>query len=713
MFKKYILALALIGCSLLSFTQVDRTKAPAAQPNPAIKIEIPEVLTFSNGLKVIVVENHKLPKVSFQLYIDYPATLDGDKAGISSIFGEMLAAGTEETPKDQFDEKMDFIGADFYPNARGFYASSLKKHTDDLLTLISQVLTQPAFTQDDFDRIIAQNQSSLASLPSEASAISSNVSSVVKYGKNHPYGEVMTEETLGNIALEDVRAYYEQNFIPNHAYLVVVGDVTPYDVKGYVEMYFENWRSKKNLEKRDYIVPQSKGNNVYFVDKPGAVQSVISVTHTVKLTPGHPDEIKLSVLNQILGGGSFSARLMSNLREDKAYTYGCYSTLSSDQLMGSFSAGGSFRNEVTDSAIVQILAEISRIAENPVTEKELDLIKKSMTGSFARSLENPQTLARFALNTVRYNLPNDYYATYLQRLEKITIDELLLVAAQYLQPDNLNIIVVGNEEIADKLAKFDRDGRVDFKNYYGEDIQQMKKVPEGVSARSVIDTYLMRMMQVGSITTLQSKLSEVQQIETVSVGEISGMKLYVYEASGTTNKSASLLYIKSVQGNMVIQTENFDGEKGQIVAEGKATSYEGQELEDKKLASHPISQLAYFQNDSIQLTLMGIVDLKGKPHYKLKVVDGEDLKFEFYNVETGMLSVVETYVTVDGVESTAITTILDYKVQSGLLMPKHISINNDGQIINLETIKVMTASKANSKSFGGKFKKIEKMLMAL
>jgi len=713
MFKKYILTLALIGFTLLSFTQVDRTKAPAAQPNPAIKIEIPEALSFANGLQVIMVENHKLPKVSFQLYIDYPATLDGNKAGVSSIFGEMLASGTVDTPKDQFDEKMDFIGADFYPNARGFYASSLKKHTKELLGLVSQVLTQPAFTQEDFDRIIAQNQSSLASLPSEANSISSNVSSVVKYGNNHPYGEVMTEETLANITLEDIRAYYKQNFIPNHAYLVIVGDISKDDVKGYVETYFQTWQIGTTLEKKDYLVPQSKGNNVYFVDKPGAVQSVINITHTVKLTPGHPDEIKLSVLNQILGGGSFSARLMSNLREDKAYTYGCYSSLSSDQLIGSFSAGGSFRNEVTDSAIVQILAEIKRIAENPVTAKELDLIKKSMTGSFARSLENPQTIARFALNTIRYNLPSNYYSTYLQRLEQITIEELLLVGAQYLQPENLNIIVVGNEEIADKLAKFDKDGRVDFKNYYGEDIQQMKKVEEGVTARSIVDTYLMKMMQVESITSLKTKLNAVQQIETVSVGEISGMKLYVYEANGTPNKTATLLYIKSVQGNMVVQTENFDGEQGQTVSEGQATPYEGNELAAKKMTNYPIAQLVYFENDSIQLTLMGITDLKGVPHYKMKVVDGTDLKFEYYNVETGMLSVIETYVTVGEVESSAITTIVDYEVQSGLLLPKHIVINNDGQLINLELVQVMTSSKAKSKSFGGKFKKVEKMLNAM
>lgn len=714
MLNKLILFISLLGLSATVNAQVDRSKAPAPQPNPEIKIAIPEPLVFANGLQVILVENHKLPMVSFQLYIDYPTELELEKSGLSSVFGEMLASGTKNTPKDLFDEKIDYIGATYAPNSRGFYASSLKKHTPDLLTLLSEVLTQPAFGQVDFDRIIEQNRSNLASLPSEASAMSANVGAVVKYGKNHPYGEVMTEETLNNIKLGDIESYFDRNFRPNKAYLVVIGDVSQSEVKDYIDLYFQKWEAGRVVPQNDFIVPRSSGNNVYFVNKPGAVQSVISITHTVKLTPGHPDEIKLSVLNQILGGGSFSARLMSNLREDKAYTYGCYSSISSDQLIGSFSAGGSFRNEVTDSAIVQILAEIKRIAENPVTAVELDLIKKSMTGSFARSLENPQTVARFALNTIRYNLPKDYYSSYLQRLEKITIDDLLMTAADYLRPENLNIVVVGNEDIADKLAVFDKDGRVDFKNYYGEDIQQLKKTPEGMSAQDVVNRYLMAMLCVNSEQDLSKKLTEIQQVETVSLGDLSGFKLYAYEASGAPNKTASFMYIKSVQGNMVLQTENFDGTKGQTVTQGVAKPYEGAELTEKINGTFPLAQLGYFTNDSIRVELMGIADLKGVPHYKLKIVDGEDLSFEYYNVESGLLTLTERYgKTDDGKEFAVVITVVDFEIQSGLNLPKNITINQDGEVIKLETIKVMTSNKAKSKVYGGNFKKIEALLMAL
>ena len=162
--KKLILILALFSVSITVNAQLDRSVVPAAQPNPEIKIEIPEPLIFANGLQVIMVENHKLPKISFQLYVDYPSEMESDKSGVSSIFGEMLSAGTNDSPKDDFDEKIDYMGATFSSSARGFYASSLKKHTPKLLSLINEVLLQPAFPQDEFDRIVGQYESNLAAI---------------------------------------------------------------------------------------------------------------------------------------------------------------------------------------------------------------------------------------------------------------------------------------------------------------------------------------------------------------------------------------------------------------------------------------------------------------------------------------------------------------------------------------------------------------------
>ncbi|MFT5823351.1 MAG: zinc protease [Crocinitomix sp.] len=709
--KKLILILTIILSSNL-FAQLDRSVVPDAQPNPEIKIEIPEPLTFGNGLKIIMVENHKLPKVSFQLYVDYPSEMEGDISGVSSIFGELLGSGTQRTPKAIFDEKIDYMGATFAPNSRGFSASSLKKHTPQLLHLINEILMGPAFPQDEFDRIKAQYESSLAAIASDAGTMSRNVSGVVNYGVNHPYGEVMTETTLDNISLEDVKEFHKKNFIPNHAYLVIIGDITKDEVKQYAKEYFVTWQKGETLESTDFAVPQAKGNNVYFVNKPGAVQSVINITHPIELTPGHEDEIKLKLLNQILGGGSFSARLLSNLREDKAYTYGCYSSIKSNELIGSFKAGGSFRNEVTDSAIVQILAEIVKITDAEVLDSELDLVKKSMTGAFARSLENPLTIARFALNTIRYDLPADYYATYLQKLERITKQDLILVASEYLAPKNLNIVVVGSEDIAEKLAVFDVDGKVDYKNYYGEDIERLKEVESGVTAETIFKNYYMKTLMASNDDEIASKLKAAQQIETISTAELKAFNadICMYSAEGATNKTASFILIKTAMGNQT-QKEWFNGINGGSVMGPQVTVYEGEELEDKKKQNYPVSQIYYKDDADITVTLMGISTIENIDYYKIKIVDDESMILEFYNVKTGMLMISETYGTDDKDEpTTAIIKFDNYEESSGLYLPKNTSINNQGQLIEFEVVSRKVSKKAKSKGFSGNFKKIEKIL---
>lgn len=709
--KKYIiLSITALFISTGGFAQIDRSVVPKPQPNPEIKINIPEVLTMENGLKVIVVENHKLPKVSFQLFVDYPVMPEGDKAGMSSIFGEMLGSGTTKTNKDDFDAKVDYMGASVSTSSRGFFASSLKKHTPKLLSLLEEMITSPAFPESEFDRIVNQSVSALASEKSDPNAMASNVAGVVNYGKDHPYGEVTTEQTLGNIKLEDIKNHYNNYFMPNMAYLVIVGDVTQAEAKEYVNKYFSSWKKGEAKKTNVFATPKSEGNNVYFVDKPGAVQSRITITHNLDLTPGHADLIKLRVLNQILGGGSFSARLMSNLREDKAYTYGCYSQISPDLIKGSFTAGGSFRNEVTDSAVVQILAEISKICSEEVTDKELELVKNSMTGAFARSLENPETMARFALNTVRYNLPADYYATYLKNLEKVTKQELLAVAKKYLRPDNLNIIIVGNEEIADKLTVFDTNGDMERKDAEGNEQVKLKAVQPGITAQSIFKTYVYKSMGVSSEEEYAKKMKKIGFIQKTQTAfmEAFGADMFLTTYSGAPNKTASILKIKSPQGNMTAQKEYFNGEAGGtfVMGQGK-TKYEGDELEDKKAGAFPMSQVGYINSSVYKTELLGIDEVDGQEYYKIKVTkEGEDdFGYEYYSTETGWLSMEENFTTdEEGNTVTALVYHSDYQeVKKGLVLPHKMKVVNQGQTIEFTLASVVIKKKPKSTAFEGQF----------
>lgn len=708
---KRIIALAtILFLSISSFAQLDRSNAPKPQPNKPFELTMPDVWSFENGLKVLVVENHKLPKVSFQLFIDYPLQPEGMKAGLSDLYGQMLSAGTTSTPKDQFDAKIDYIGADLFTNSRGFYASSLKKHTPVLLGLISEMITSPAFPEDELERLKKQTISGLASEKNDAGAISNNIIGIANYGATHPYGEVVTEKTIESIEISDIKAYYDKFFNPNQAYLIIVGDVTKDEVKGYVNDYFLGWKKGEDIRATSFVVPPRQNNNVYFSSRPGAVQSVIKITQTVDIKPGAQDALALSVLNQILGGGSFSARLMSNLREDKAYTYGCYSSISPDPYMGEFTAGGSFRNEVSDSAITQILFEINKICSEEVLDEELELAKNSMTGSFARSLENPQTIARFALNTARYNLPNDYYATYLQRLDKITKKDLMMVATKYLDPSKFNIVVVGNEEIVENLKQFDADGNIVMKNHYGQDAQSLKKVAEGITAESIINGYVMKYMNVESMDAVTAKLAKIGYIEEVMTAhmEAMGADITMINYAGTPNKTASILKVNSAQGNMTMQKEYFNGEAGGtfVMGAGK-TTYEGDELEAKKEPNFPISQLYYFTNKKLKVELLGIDVVNDKEYYKIKVTkEGEDdIKFEYYGVESGLLEITEAITTDDeGNTQTVMVEFGDYKlIKKGLFMPHKMTINAGEQQLNFITQSVTVKKKPKSTAFNGVF----------
>ncbi len=704
-----IVAIFVFGLSLNA--QLDRSTPPSAKPNPEIKFDIPDPLVFGNGLKVILVENHKLPVVSFQLFIDHPTIAEGNKVGLNAMFGEMMSTGTTTLSKDNLDGKIDFMGADLFTNSRGLFASSLKKHTPELLALIKDIILNPSFPQEEFDRIKEQTISSLAVSKNDPNTMAANVGGVVNYGSEHPYGEVMTEETLENITLDDIRAHYKKFFIPNNAYLVIVGDFTTDDAKSWVEEYFMDWKKGDEIKSSTYRTPQASGNNVYFIDKPGAVQSVIKITHNVDIKPGSEDVLKLMVFNKILGGGGFAARLMANLREDKAYTYGCYSSFSPDKMIGEFSAGGAFRNEVTDSAIVQILFEISNIVENGVTPKELDLAKKSMTGSFARSLENSQTIARFALNTARYDLPKDYYSNYLKRLEAITVQDIKEIAVKYLHPKNLNIIVAGNSEIIDKLAVFDTDGGISLKDQYGQDAMMLKTAPEGVTAESIVQNYLFKTYMVDNQTDLDAKLSKIGFIQVVSTSYIEEMDatltMTVYK--GRPNKFAMIMKVSSPGQNMIMQKDWFNGEEGATFAMGAGkTKYEGEELEDKKKPNFPSSRFFYFTDNSINVELMGIDEIDAKEYYKLKISEeGEtDFSFEYYSLETGMLEMEESFSTdEEGNANSVMITYSDFKdYGKGIIMPHTSSMNTGQQIIKFEIASVKVKKKAKSKAFEGEFK---------
>ncbi len=289
--KNKILALAVLFLATtgIQAQQIDRSKQPEAGPAPEINLEKPETFTLDNGLKVLVVENHKLPRVSMVLTMDNPPIYEGDKAGVSSLTGAMLGEGTKDISKEKFNEEVDYLGANMNFSSRGASANTLSKYFPRIMELMAKGALNPDFNQEQF---ATEKERTLENLKSGEKDVSSNarrISSALTYGKDHPYGEFTTKESVEGLSLEDVKQFYNNYYVPQNAYLVVIGDVKPSEVKKLVKKNFGSWKKSelpKNTMPKVNNVAQTQVN---FVDFPNAVQSEVQVTNAIQLKKGDPD----------------------------------------------------------------------------------------------------------------------------------------------------------------------------------------------------------------------------------------------------------------------------------------------------------------------------------------------------------------------------------------------------------------------------------------
>ena len=685
--KKYIVSLFCFSLVLGAAAQkIDRSKAPAAGPAPKIQIGSYQLFTLENGLKVIVVENHKLPTVSYSLQLDLDPIKEGDKAGYTSLAGSLMSAGTESKTKDQISSAVDFIGANFSTSADGIYADCLTKHSETLLNIFNDVLLHPSFPESELEKERKKSLSGLASEQTDPNSISSRIGNMVKYGKNHPYGEQMTEATLKNITREDLVNYYNTYFRPNVAYLVIVGDITLETAKTQANKYFGTW-SKGDVPKLKVRAPKvPAGNEVVFVPVPGAVQSVIDITYPIDLLPATSDALVASVLNNILGGSGFQTRLMQNLREDKAYTYGAYSEIVADDFVGYFSAGASVRNEVSDSSVTQFMYEISRLTTELVDDKTLQTIKNIMMGQFARSLERPQTVARFAKNIERYHLPKDFYETYLERLNAVTAQDVMALAARVLLPNNAYITVVGNKDIEKTLLPFDKDGKILKFNPDGSVYVEMKPIPAGVTVESVMNNYI-------NATGGTEKLSKVKSVVQKGTLDLGMAKL---DMTTQIIPNEALKVTMSMNNNpMMIQT--WDGSELKMSQMGQNIEADAAAIQQAKIQCDLMAE-THLSQYGITSTLKGIEVMNGKDVYVVENVDSFGTSStDYYDVANG-LKVKTITVQKQGEKSeTSETSILEYKEVDGLKFPSRIKTAAGGQNMEVIVSEVILNSKLKKK----------------
>lgn len=668
--KRYIIALGFILPTVV-FGQLDRSQRPEPGEAPIINIKDSEVFKLDNGLTVILSENHKTPRVSFNLEMGSAPRIEGDQAGLSEVVGSLIMSGTTNMSKDELDAAVDYMGARLSASSSSIRLSCLTKHMPKGLDLMTDVLKNPSFPEDEIERIKKQYEASLLSAKAEAGQMASNVQSKVNFPNAHPYGEVMTETSLAAIDRSAIVNFYNAQFTPKGAYLVVVGDITKAELEKIAKERFGNWTGNNVFDATYAVSNNNDGNQVYFVKKPGAVQSVIQVTFPIDISPSNPDYLKLTVLNKLFGGGGFGTRLMQNLREDKAYTYGCYSRLSVNEYGSSLSAGGNFRNEVTDSAIVQILFEMERIINEKVTADELELTKSSMAGSFSRSLESPATVARFALSIIENDLPADYYQTYLKKLAAVSAEDILATAKKYFTANSCNIVVVGNEEVLDNLVQFDADGKITKLDAFGNPAKEI--LPADITAEELIEGYLTAVTAGSTGKARKKKLKKLKSVSETFEANIPQAPGPISMTSVWT--SGNFSGSKMEMGGMVLQKSYFNG------SEGATTSMQtGKEkLKEEDIKARNKSQ-GYFEEKNfgesgMEYELLGIEEVDGKPCYVLKTFDGKNETFTYYDKET-MLKVKSTTIMENDGETTEVTTMFsDYVEEEGFMFANSKAIS--------------------------------------
>lgn len=665
----------------LMTAQVDRTKAPKPGPAPEVHLGDHQSFTLDNGMRVIIVENHKTPIISAQIRFDVPPVLQGNIAGYQDLVGELLTTGTARHTKAEIDMLVDGMGGRLNGSNDGLYASSLTKNFPQLFNLFYEVVASANFPREEFDKAKTRMVSQIGARGDDPDQIASVVGHALTYGKRFPYGEVSTVETMNKATRENVYGYYRYFFQPKNAYLVLVGDISAKEGEAMAKKYFGSWKGAevpvtKDAEGHDvtkdlgpiiteFKQPRMPGKmRVALVDRPGSAQSVIKVVFPVELKPNDPMAMDAQVLNTILGGGVFNARLMQNLREDKAYTYGAYSSLDADRWCGAFSAGCSVRNEVTDSAVVQILDEIATIKVELVKPEELALAKSYMAGSFARALEDPRTVARFALNTYLNDLEPDHYETYLKRLDAVTADDVLNAAQRFLQTDSSNVLVVGDKESVGKsLARLAPNGHVMDYDINGDivrydPLEGTTPAPAGMTAQDVMDAYI---VAVGG----KEAVEDVRDVKKVFTTTVQGMPAVLTEYFKKPKYAMDMR-----MGDMLLQALAYDGTKGKLTSMMGEKELVDLELEELRGSAYLFPELHYPELQYVA-KLMGIKDLNGQKAYWINVQTLAGRRFDdYYDVETGLKLRSSEHKSQDGGKWVKVVTdYADYTPEEGVLFP--------------------------------------------
>ena len=674
------IAVAFLFTGMLSAQKIDLNAMPKAGPTPAINIAQPKTFQLKNGLTVMVVENNKLPRVNMSLSMDRQPYFEGDVAGVSEIMADQLGNGTTTLSKDEFNKKIDFLGANLGFSSAGASSNSLSKYFPEVLGLMSDAIINPKFSADEIQKSKDRAIEGIKSEEKNASSIASRVSNALIYGKNTSRGEFETVESVNKIQLADVQNVYKKYYAPDNAYLVIVGDVKFDKVKPLVEKAFNNWKKANTT-----FAPMEPAANVAkteinVVDVPSAVQSVVSVGNINTLKMKDQNYFPATIANYILGGGG-EARLFMNLREKNGFTYGAYSSMNASKYSPDFSAEASVRNEVTDKAVKEFMNEINGISS--VKPDELANAKAKLKGSFIMSLEQPATIARFAVSQKVNDLPADFYTNYLKSIDKVTAADVSNAVRATVLPNQSRIFIAGKaSDISEGLEKLGYPVKYYDTNANPVGKPSAQKVDASVTVASVVDKYI---TAIGG----KANLAKVSSYTMTASMSMQGQTIDFKTIKAQGGKELTLVNM----GAMTLQKQVFDGKAGYSEQQGQKVVMTKEEIADNLKNTELFEELGFAK--SADYKLAGIEKIGGEDSYVIKTAD----KSYYYSVKTGLKTGETETVKAQGQEMTIPTVYSNYKDVAGVKMPYTITVNQMGMdmTMNVKSYEVNQAKDTDFK----------------
>jgi len=427
-----------------------KNKAPISRDVLRVKLPRPIEAKLQNGLRVLILEDHRTPAVFVQLHIGGAGALfePPNMTGLANATAQMLREGTQSRTSVQIAEEIDRLGASL--GAAGSFGSSqvvlnasgLSNNFDSWFALAVDVLLNPSFPKDELEKLKQRLRAQLRQQRSAANFLVNERFSHAVYG-DHPAAIVSpTSESLDALTQAALMKWHRERYAPQNALLAIAGDVRAEELIPQLEKWFAGWEMIDVKRPRPANPVPATARKVYLVHRPNSVQTTVALGN-IAIDRRSPDYIPMVVMNHILGGG-VSGRLFLNLREEKGYTYGVYSDFSALRYPGPWRAGGSMRTDVTAGALVEFLKEINRIRDQTVPSAELEDSKRAIAARFALSLEQPTAILGLAVSRIQYRLPEDYWDTYPTKIMAVTAEDVQRVARKYLDPEAMQLVAVGD-----------------------------------------------------------------------------------------------------------------------------------------------------------------------------------------------------------------------------------------------------------------------------